>query len=214
MNRVAAFTTVLLVTIQPALAFAQATAPEAALEDSVHEAVATEVHQNHSASGLPQFNPETWPSQVFWLAISFVLLYVVFSRFILPSLGATIQMRSDKIEGDIRTADVLSHQAETIKADYESRLKAAAAEASSRLKHSEEEAKTRSADSLAEFHKRSLAELAAVETRLSASGGTVRREMEAAISEIPMMAADKLAGVRADRAQADEIVNSLRDRAA
>ena len=32
------------------------------------------------SGGMPQLNPEFWISQIFWLTITFGILYVVFSK--------------------------------------------------------------------------------------------------------------------------------------
>ena len=71
-------------------AAADATAPanaEAAqvTDDAEHPVEAAEEHQ-----GLPQLNVHTYPSQIFWLAMMFVVLYVSFSRAILPMIGGVV----------------------------------------------------------------------------------------------------------------------------
>ena len=38
------------------------------------------------SGGMPQLNPEFWISQIFWLIISFGILFVILSKFILPKI--------------------------------------------------------------------------------------------------------------------------------
>ncbi|KCZ93326.1 ATP synthase F0 subunit B [Hyphomonas johnsonii] len=62
----------------------------------------------------PPFPPfETWhmPSQLFWLAILFSILYLTLSRVILPKLSDTLEKRSDRIASDIDQAARLNDQA-------------------------------------------------------------------------------------------------------
>ena len=69
--------------------------------------------------GLPQFNTDTFASQLFWLTISFGLLYFFFAKSSLPKLSATIEDRLTTIKTDIEQADTLSAEAEETKTSYE-----------------------------------------------------------------------------------------------
>ena len=44
-----------------------------------------------SAAGLPQLKIETWPSQLFWLAVIFGLGYVFMSRVVTPRIGTVLE---------------------------------------------------------------------------------------------------------------------------
>ena len=52
----------------------------------------------HGSGGLPQFDPTWWPSQLLWLALTFAVLYFVFSRSTLPRLGGILETRALRIE--------------------------------------------------------------------------------------------------------------------
>ena len=45
---------------------------------------------------FPPFNKETFASQLFWLAITFVALYLLMSRLALPRVGGIIEARRDR----------------------------------------------------------------------------------------------------------------------
>ena len=57
--------------------------------------------------GFPPFESSTFASQLVSLAIAFVLLYVIVSRIALPRVGAVIDARQNKIEGDLAEAQKL-----------------------------------------------------------------------------------------------------------
>ena len=42
---------------------------------------------------MPQLDVTTWPSQLFWLAITFLALYIVISRIAIPRTGGVIEKR-------------------------------------------------------------------------------------------------------------------------
>ena len=63
---------------------------------------------------MPQLDISTWPPQLFWLAITFLALYVVMSRLVIPRTGGVIEQRKSTIDGDLAAAQKL--KAETDKA--------------------------------------------------------------------------------------------------
>ena len=57
------------------------------------------------SGGMPQLNPEFWVSQIFWLIITFGILYVVLSKFILPKISSNLELRKSQIQENIETAE-------------------------------------------------------------------------------------------------------------
>ena len=78
---------------------------------------------------FPPFQGETVASQLFWLAICFVVLYVGLSRMLLPRLSGVIAQRNDKIEGDLETASRFRNESEAAQVAYEKALADARAKA-------------------------------------------------------------------------------------
>ena len=64
------------------------------------------------SSGMPQLNPEFWVSQIFWLIITFGLLYVVLSKLILPKISANLEIRKSQIVKNIEAAEKKREQSE------------------------------------------------------------------------------------------------------
>ena len=50
-----------------------------------------------SESGMPQLNTEYFASQIFWLIISFIILYVVMAKYALPKIANVITADYDKL---------------------------------------------------------------------------------------------------------------------
>ena len=57
------------------------------------------------SSGMPQLNPEFWISQIFWLTISFGILYILLSKLILPKISANLELRKSQIQENIEAAE-------------------------------------------------------------------------------------------------------------
>ena len=62
---------------------------------------------------MPQLNPEFWISQIFWLTLTFGVLYVVLSRLILPKISANLELRKSQIQENIEAADKQRQGSET-----------------------------------------------------------------------------------------------------
>ena len=57
------------------------------------------------SGGMPQLNPEFWISQIFWLTLTFGILYVILSKLILPKISANLELRKSQIQENIETAE-------------------------------------------------------------------------------------------------------------
>lgn len=75
----------------------------------------------HGAA-FPPFDASTFPSQLFWLAITFGLLYYLMSRMIIPRIGGIIEDRRDRIASDLAEAERLKSETDEAIAGYEQAL--------------------------------------------------------------------------------------------
>src|SRR5205823_5265276 len=71
---------------------------------------------------FPPFQKETFPSQLFWLALTFIALYLVMSRVALPQIGGIFQARRERIGGDLAEAQRLKEESDSALAAYEKAL--------------------------------------------------------------------------------------------
>ena len=71
------------------------------------------------SAGMPQLNPEFWISQIFWLTLTFGILYVVLSKLILPKISANLELRRSQIQENIEAADKQRKESETKLKEYE-----------------------------------------------------------------------------------------------
>lgn len=74
---------------------------------------------------FPPFDTTTFPSQIFWLAITFAVLFVVLWRIAGPQIAGVIGARKSRIAGDLAGADKHKSDAEAALAGYEAALGAA-----------------------------------------------------------------------------------------
>src|SRR3954471_20637659 len=83
---------------------------------------------------MPQLDVETFPSQLFWLAVTFVVLYVLMSWIGLPRLTAVIEARRQRREEDLARAAQLKSEAEAANAAFQRTMAEARAQAQAVLK--------------------------------------------------------------------------------
>jgi len=57
------------------------------------------------SGGMPQLNPEFWISQIFWLTLTFGILYIILSKLILPKISQNLESRKSQILENIEAAD-------------------------------------------------------------------------------------------------------------
>ena len=89
----------------------------------------TEADGSHHGTVFPPFDSSTFASQLVSLAIAFVALYLIVSRIALPRVGAVIDARHNKIEGDLAEAQKLKDESEAALKAYESDLASARSKA-------------------------------------------------------------------------------------
>ncbi|HXW50224.1 MAG TPA: F0F1 ATP synthase subunit B' [Xanthobacteraceae bacterium] len=158
--------------------------------------------------GFPPFEAEHFPSQLVWLAISFLLLYVLMSRIALPRIGAILAERNRIVSDDLAAAERLKEQSNAAHVAYEKALADARARAQA-IASSTREQQAREADDMhkrleAQLHERlAAAEQSIAKTRASAMGNVTSIASETASAIV-----ERLIGQRPRR---EEIAAALGD---
>jgi F-type H+-transporting ATPase subunit b len=86
--------------------------------------VATTEHipSTEHGKGFPPFDATTFASQLLWLALTFVALYLLMSRIALPRVATILEDRRQRIEGDLADAQRLKEQSDAAIAAHEKAL--------------------------------------------------------------------------------------------
>ena len=71
------------------------------------------------SGGMPQLNPEFWISQIFWLTLTFGILYIVLSKLILPKISANLELRKSQIQDNIEAAEKQRKESESKLKEYD-----------------------------------------------------------------------------------------------
>src|SRR5262245_35209893 len=71
---------------------------------------------------FPPFDKQAFPSQLLWLVLSFLALYLLMSRIALPRIGALLEARGKQMEGDFNEANRLKAESGEASAAYQQAL--------------------------------------------------------------------------------------------
>ena len=87
---------------------------------------------------MPQLEITTYPSQIFWLVVSFLILYLIMSRIIIPRISSVIKSRESEIKNNIHIAEQMYKDTEIINNEYEETKKNIENEARGIINHLKE----------------------------------------------------------------------------
>lgn len=160
-------------------------------------------------AGLPQLKFETFPSQIFWLFLTFGILYLLLAKKNIPEISSTVEGRREKIEDDLDNAHSLKEEAESVQTAYEESLVGAREKASDTLKKTEEAIKSKRDESLNAFKERSEKLTGETEKRVEAATSKILEETQDIAAEIAQVAAEKIVGVSTDIKQAKAHVKTI-----
>ncbi len=134
---------------------------------------AAETAEEHEAgqpsSGMPQFDPSTFTSQIFWLIVTFITLYFLMARIVLPRIGEVLEERSERLAADLDKAQALKKEADAVVAQYEAALARARDEATRVLTEAGQEISEESNRRQQEFSAELARKTADAEARIDAA---------------------------------------------
>ena len=92
------------------------------------------------SGGMPQLNPEFWISQIFWLTITFGVLYITLSKLILPKISSNLEQRKLQISDNIEAAEKQREVSETKLKEYDEIISKSKSEAKNIFNYAREKA--------------------------------------------------------------------------
>ena len=94
---------------------------------------------NASGPKLPQLDIETYASQIFWLIVTFLVLYFLVAKIAMPRIAEVLEGRQERIEDDLDKAETLKKEAYLVRIEYEKALSSAREEAHEATRRAQEE---------------------------------------------------------------------------
>lgn len=194
MNKATTFYLTLFLSVFPSFAYA---------------AKGSDGHEEATKGGLPQFDPTWFASQVFWLAVCFGILYLIFAKKTLPSISGVIENRKNHIQSDLEMAEKLTAEADAVHDGYQENLVKAQNNATEAIKEVENQAKVETQAAMDHFKQKSEATILQTEQKIIASKQAALNDMNQIVVDAAAQAVEKIIGVKADTAKLNNIVQNI-----
>jgi len=167
-----------------------------------------------AAAGLPQLNVSTFSSQVVWLVITFVVLYVLMSKVALPRIGEVLEERQNKIDDNLAKAEELKAQAEAASNAYETSLSDARGEAQAAIRDVKDKAATEAASRQSALNEKLQAQITSSETAIAKARDEALSGIKDVATDVATDVFDKLVGEAPNAKSVDgAIQDALKGRA-
>lgn len=158
----------------------------------------TEVPSGGHGGGFPPFDKSTFASQLFWLVIAFVLLYVIVSRVALPRVGAIIENRRNTIAKDLAEAQAMKEVADQEIATYEGELAAARTKAQAIGAEMRDKLQAQTDSARKALEDRLAGKLADAEKAIAVTRATAMSNVRSIASDAAAAIVQRLTGIAAD----------------
>lgn len=157
---------------------------------------------------MPQLDISTFTPQLFWLAVWFVVLYLLMAHLGLPRIAAAIDARRQRREDDLAAASRLRDEAEAANTAFQQTMARARAEAQATIK----EATDRFAAEAAERQRQLAATLGerieAAERQIAATRAQALAEVRGIAIDVGRSVVEKLTGAAPNDARLAAAVDS------
>lgn len=158
---------------------------------------------------MPHFDATSFASQLFWLAVTFVTLYVLMSKIALPRISDILEERQRRISDDLDMAERLRSETEAAIGAYEKSLADARASAQAEigraLAANAAEAKARHAEMDAIL----AAKITESEERIHAARRDALAEVNGIAAEVAAAILERFADVKSDAAAVAPVVEAV-----
>jgi F-type H+-transporting ATPase subunit b len=158
---------------------------------------------------MPQLDPSTFGSQLFWLAICFVTLYLVMALVVIPRITGTMGARANQLDGDLAEAEKLKDKAEAALKAYEEALAEARTRALGLAQEMRAEVQAETDRQKAELDAKLAEQSAGADARLAAARDTAMQGLRDAAKDIVGDVMDAIGADKATDAKINKALDSV-----
>jgi F-type H+-transporting ATPase subunit b len=162
----------------------------------------------HEGAGFPPFDTTTFPSQLFWLAITFAFLFTVLWRVAGPKINAAITNRRGVINGAIAEAGKARADAEAAQAKYEIALVKARGRANALAEETRQSLNGEIAKAKAQADAEAAKAMADADTRIAATRETAKVHVVSAARDAAIAIVERLTGDKVSAEEAAQVIKT------
>ncbi|HEY3912450.1 MAG TPA: F0F1 ATP synthase subunit B' [Stellaceae bacterium] len=147
---------------------------------------------------MPQLDMTTFAPQLFWLAVTFLVLYLLMHLLALPRVGAVIAARRQRLDDDLARAAEIREQAEAVMTAYEASLAAARTQAHEAIRETAERVAAEAAVRQRQLGESLAEQTKAAELQIAAAKQQAFAEIRGVAVDVARALTQKLTGAEAD----------------
>jgi F-type H+-transporting ATPase subunit b len=159
--------------------------------------------------GFPPFDSQTFASQLLWLAITFVALYLLMSRVGLPRVQGILDARRQRIDDDVAQAQQFKEQSDAALAAHEQALSEARARAQALASERREKAAAVAEARRKEVETKLNAHIAEAEKTIAQKQAAAMANVRSIAGEAAAAIIERLIGKAPSGQQVDEALNTV-----
>jgi F-type H+-transporting ATPase subunit b len=171
-----------------------------------HAATTETTEAPKKEGGFPPFDTTTFPTQFFWLVVTFAFLFTVMWRLAGPKINAAITNRRGAINGAIAEASKARAEAEAAQAGYEAALAGARARGNALAEETRQKLNAEIVKAKAEADNKAAEAMAAAEARIAQTRETAKGHVKTAARDAAIAIVERLTG---DKVSAEDATAAL-----
>ena len=149
---------------------------------------------------MPQLEVSTFVPQLFWLVITFGVLFLLMAKIGLPRVSGVIEARRKRIDDDLARATQLKAEAEAVLAAYQQTLASARAQAQAAVKETTDKLAAEAAERQRQVGESLAQRVASAEREIAAAKQRALTELRDIAVEVARSVTEKVTGTAADSA--------------
>ena len=161
---------------------------------------------------MPQLNPEFFASQLFWLVITFVFLFIFLWRVTLPRINSVQTKRESKIKEDIKKAKQLQAEAEDIQEQINKQLDQAKSDSAELIKSAFVKLQDESSKKLEELDKSLSTKIDATYEAIEKNKNESMNQIYEQINDITKLMISKISNIQVNEGEIKMAVEKIRQK--
>ena len=157
---------------------------------------------------MPQLDPSLFATQLFWLFVSFLVLFLIAWKAALPRIADVLNARQNRIDGDLERAQALKSEAEDVLAAYERALADASAEAQEIHRQLAQSLAAERTKRQEELSRKLSAQAREAESRIAGEKRRAGENIRDAVLDVVQSAAARLIGGEVAEGDADRAIRA------
>jgi len=158
---------------------------------------------------MPQLEASTFISQLFWLAITFVGLYLVMWKVVIPRVADVLRDRQERLDDDLEKAEALRNEAASVLEAYEKTVADGRARAQAMLREAADQNDKVAAIRQAALGEQLAQQTAAAEARIEGARKEALANIRSIAAEAAQAATLRLSGATITQDEAEEAVAAI-----